>query len=207
MYSTVKLYCDSLLKSTDQIHPDRKILLEKLAEHIHTKIEQTGEIKLVFICTHNSRRSHFGQVWAHVAADYFGIHGVQSYSGGTVVTSFNQNAINALKRIGFTFHTSDEKENPVYELRYDDNKKPIQCFSKLFNDPVNPSKAFTAVMTCGDAEENCPFVPGADLRISTTYNDPKEFDNSPLKDNAYDERCKQIATEIFYVFSCVISKK
>jgi hypothetical protein len=56
-------------------------------------------------------------------------------------------------------------------------------------------------MTCSDAEENCPFIPGVDFRIATTYDDPKVSDNTSMQDSTYDERCRQIAREVFYVFS------
>ena len=58
-------------------------------------------------------------------------------------------------------------------------------------------------MTCGDADENCPFIPGCDLRIGTTYFDPKSFDNSILQNEKYTERSNQIAMECLYVFSLI----
>ena len=86
-------------------------------------------------------------------------------------------------------------------MYYAENTKPIECFSKVYNADVNPQKEFAAIMTCSDAEENCPFIPGVELRIGTTYDDPKAFDNTELQDAKYDERCKQIALETLYVFS------
>jgi protein-tyrosine phosphatase/arsenate reductase len=56
-------------------------------------------------------------------------------------------------------------------------------------------------MTCSDADENCPFIPGVDLRVGTTYEDPKAFDGTALQDINYQERSKQIATECLFVFS------
>jgi protein-tyrosine phosphatase/arsenate reductase len=44
-------------------------------------------------------------------------------------------------------------------------------------------------------------MPGVELRIGTTYDDPKDFDNTPLQDEKYSERCRQIALETFYAFS------
>jgi hypothetical protein len=46
-------------------------------------------------------------------------------------------------------------------------------------------------------------VEGAELRIGLPYQDPKEFDNSPLKEVKYDERCRQIAREMFYILDFV----
>ncbi|MBM3453486.1 MAG: hypothetical protein FJX84_10170 [Bacteroidetes bacterium] len=79
----------------------------------------------------------------------------------------------------------------------------MECFSKLFNNKTNPSQDFAAIMVCSDAETNCPFIPEAAMRISTTYDDPKEFDGTPNESEKYVERATQIAIECLYVFSNV----
>ena len=56
-------------------------------------------------------------------------------------------------------------------------------------------------MTCSHAEENCPYIPGTEARIPVMYDDPKAFDGTALETAKYDERCQQIAAEMFYVFS------
>jgi arsenate reductase len=201
MISSIKTYCDHLTQNFDSISNDRKTLLDKITAYIQSKQKEQKDIKLVYICTHNSRRSHFGQVWAQVAAYYYSIKNVHSFSGGTEATAFNINAINALKRIGFNIKATTDQKNATYQLLFDEQEKPIVCFSKVYNHPQNPQTEFAAIMTCSDAEENCPFIPGAELRIGTTYNDPKAFDNIPEQDAKYDERCQQIALETFYVFS------
>lgn len=201
MITSIKTYCDDLVNNFYSIKPERKILLEKISQYIQQKKQEHKTIQLVYVCTHNSRRSHFGQIWAQVAAHFYNIEDVQTFSGGTEATAFNINAINAIKRVGFDVKKTTETTNPIYHLYYDDTKKPIECFSKVYNDGANPTHEFAAIMTCSDAEENCPFIPGVELRIGTTYDDPKAFDNTPLQDAKYDERCKQIALETLYVFS------
>lgn len=203
MYPVIKTYIDSLTKEFLSIPEKRKDILENITNYIAKKQATGSAINLVYICTHNSRRSHFGQVWAHVAASYYGIKNVSTFSGGTEATAFNSNAINALKRIGFNIKAIDTKKNTTYHVFHDDNQAPSVCFSKTYDDATNPQKEFAAIMTCSDAEENCPFIPGVELRIATTYNDPKAFDNTPQQDAKYDERCKQIALETLYVFSLV----
>ena len=160
-------------------------------------------VNLVYICTHNSRRSHFGQIWAQVAAYYYKIKNVNAFSGGTEATAFNSNAINAIERIGFEVKRMSNDINALHHVYYSENITPIICFSKVYDHPQNPKNNFVAIMTCSDAEENCPFIPGAELRIATTYDDPKNFDHSPLQDSKYDERAKQIALETLYVFSLI----
>lgn len=200
MFTTIKRYCAELILRFDEINADRKALLNKLAEYVGSKLNENKSVNLVYICTHNSRRSHFGQVWAKVASQYYGIYNVNTFSGGTEATAFNNNAINALTRIGFEIVESVPGKNPLYSVKYSENADPVTCFSKLYNDAINPDRNFAAVMTCGEAEENCPYIPGAELRISTTYEDPKTYDNTPLQDTKYSERCRHIALETLYVF-------
>ena len=203
MNKNIKSTCDLLVQQFNTISAERKSLLEKIANYISEKKENNLPIQLMYVCTHNSRRSHFGQIWAAVAAEYFKIDKVSTFSGGTEATAFNINAIHALKEIGFEIHTKDETLNPVYEVFFSNNDEPIICFSKVYHDEANPKTNFAAIMTCGDAEENCPFIPGVELRIATTYNDPKAFDGTEQQEEKYKERALQIAKETLYVFSKV----
>lgn len=200
LYEPIKKYCETLVEEFHNISPERKQILEKISYYSASRLKNNKSLQLIYICTHNSRRSHFGQVWATVAGAYYKKQ-VAAYSGGTEATAFNINAINALNRIGFDITKSGENSNPTYQLKFGDNEKVIECFSKVYDDVANPNAEFGAIMTCSDAEENCPFIPGVDFRIATTYDDPKVADNTPLQDATYDERCRQIAREVFYVFS------
>ncbi len=55
-------------------------------------------------------------------------------------------------------------------------------------------------MTCSQAEQNCPYIPGAEQRIAIMYSDPKEADDTEQEIQTYDERYRQIAAEMKYVF-------
>jgi arsenate reductase len=200
MYPSIKNYVEELTKEYNSISENRKEILERISQYIAKKKVMGREVNLVYICTHNSRRSHFGQIWAHVAASYYGIKDVNTYSGGTEATAFNVNAINSLKRVGFNIKPVHIEKNSIYHVFHDDFESPSICFSKTYDDAKNPQKEFAAIMTCSDAEENCPFIPGVELRIGTTYDDPKSYDNTPKQDAKYDERCRQIALETLYVF-------
>lgn len=199
----IRSYMDGLKKDFGIIPQQRKDLLENISQYITNKQVQNKEINLVYICTHNSRRSHYGQIWAKVASVYYGIKNINTFSGGTEATAFNINAINALKRVGFDIKPINVEKNSTFHVAFSDNEKPIICFSKVYDDAKNPQSDFAAIMTCSDAEENCPFIPGVELRIGTTYDDPKAFDGTPQQEEKYDERCKQIALETLYVFSKV----
>jgi len=162
-------------------------------------VDNQKEVNLNFICTHNSRKSQFAQIWAQTAADYFGIP-VKCYSGGVEVTAFNPRAVASIERTGFKV-VSKSESNPVYSVYHSENSQPITAFSKLYDDPANPTAHFAAVMTCSHADENCPFIPGTEKRIPLLYDDPKEFDGTPQEAAKYDERSIQVASELFYAFA------
>lgn len=200
MYPKLKTYISELESDSKTIPSTRKEELENVSNHIRTKLETGKTAKLNFICTHNSRRSHLAQVWTAVAAAHYGIDRIETYSGGTEATAFNPRAVAALKRAGLEIENPGG-DNPRYKVRFDDDSDPMICFSKTFDDPFNPDSDFAAIMTCSDADENCPFVPGAEFRKPITYRDPKESDETDLETETYDERCRQIASEMFYMMS------
>ncbi|MFW5761624.1 MAG: protein-tyrosine-phosphatase [Cyclobacteriaceae bacterium] len=143
------------------------------------------------------------QIWAATAAAYYGFAGeVNTYSGGPEATAFNPRAVASIERAGFNVHNPGD-ENPHYQVTYSNNGQVMECFSKKYDDPSNTSENFAAIMTCSDADKNCPFIPGASLRVPIPYVDPKEADGTDQEAAIYDERCKQIATEMFYLMSQV----
>ena len=196
-------YIQEATQGFDQIPKERQKTLKELAAFIRKKIDKEEEAKLIFICTHNSRRSHMSQIWASVAAHYYQIRQVQTFSGGTEATAFNPRAVAALERAGLAIDKMTEGNNPHYQILWDDNTLVQEAFSKKYDDPVNPPEGFAATMTCSQADEACPFVPGATLRFSLPYEDPKKADDTPEEATRYDERSKQIATEMLYCFSQV----
>lgn len=195
LLDTIETLCIS------EIPAERKVLLDEMVEYIQEKITSGKEIRLNFICTHNSRRSQFSQIWAQTAAAYYGIE-ANCYSGGVEVTAFNPRAVAALQRDGFKVVKKDGK-NPVYFVFYREDEQPIVTFSKVYDDAINSPKDFAAVMTCDHADENCPFIPGAEKRFPLRFEDPKAFDDSPLEEKMYSERSRQIAAELFYLFEKV----
>lgn len=194
---------ESLVPSFDfkTIAQERKDTLQPLVDFIRSKFEQQSEIRLNFICTHNSRRSHLSQVWAQTAAHYYGIQNVYCYSGGTEATALFPKVAETLSDSGFTIQKLSEGNNPVYAIKFSENEAPIIGFSKTYDDQFNPESQFAAIMTCSQADGGCPFIAGAEKRIAVTYDDPKVFDNTPQQTEKYHERSLQIATEMFYVLS------
>ena len=141
------------------------------------------------------------QICAQAAAHYYGIHQVQCYSGGTEETEFNPKAIEAMRHVGFEIQTRSEAMNPIYEVLFSHETKPVIAFSKKYDDVFNPAKDFVAVMTCSQADANCPLVTGATKRIAITYQDPKDFDGTSQETEKYRERALQIGREMLFAFS------
>jgi arsenate reductase (thioredoxin) len=188
----------------DQISDQRKRELEAMADYVRDRIAQGVTPKLIFICTHNSRRSHFSQLWAKIAAVRFGLGEVQTYSGGTEVTAMNPRVVASLGRAGLAVETKDgTPDNPHYRVTFAEDTPGEICFSKRVSDPPNPTESFAAIMTCSHADEACPIVHGCDRRIPIRYEDPKVADDSPAEAATYDERSQQIAREMLYAFSKV----
>lgn len=189
------------LINTETITTDRKAILQPLLAFVKNKAENELEIRLNFICTHNSRRSHLSQIWAQTLAAHFNIKNVFCYSGGTESTAVFPTVIQTLKNLGFQIQILAENSNPIYAIKFAENQHPIIAYSKKLDDQFNPESDFAALMTCSQADEGCPFIAGAEKRISLPYEDPKAFDSTPQQAEKYNERSLQIATELYYVFS------
>jgi arsenate reductase len=191
----------------DEIPADRRAKLDQLAAYIRNQRDSEKPVRLVFICTHNSRRSHMAQLWAATAAASYGIGDVETYSGGAEATAFNPRAVAALERAGFEIKTSAPGDaNPKYLVRLSAASAALECFSKVYDQPPNPTTDFCAVMTCSAADKACPTVSGATLRLAIPYDDPKVADGTPEESATYDERCAQIARELLFAFSRAASK-
>jgi arsenate reductase len=210
MTTTKPILFSEIEKIIKELNPqtitnERKAVLQLLTDFIQSKASNNQEIRINFICTHNSRRSHLSQVWAQTMANYFNLKNVFCYSGGTEATALFPIVAETLQNSGFQIKTISKNENPVYSIKYSDNEHPVIGFSKKLDDDFNPKSEFVAIMTCSQADGGCPFIAGAEKRISITFEDPKVFDNTPQQAEKYNERSLQIATELFHVFSQINS--
>jgi arsenate reductase len=185
----------------EEITFERKTILQSFINFIQLKVQNQEDIRLNFICTHNSRRSHLSQIWARTAAHYYGIKNVSCYSGGTEATAMFPKVVETLADSGFKIQKLSEGTNPVYAVKFAENISPVIGFSKKYDNEFNPESGFAAIMTCSQADEGCPFIAGAEKRIPIMFEDPKAFDNTPQQNEKYKERSLQIAVEMFYVFS------
>ncbi|RPI80253.1 MAG: protein-tyrosine-phosphatase [Planctomycetaceae bacterium] len=203
LFPRVESYVEQRIAEFDKIPMERKAQLEKVARYVASRIEAGEPARLTFICTHNSRRSHLSQIWGAIAAAYFGNANVETYSGGTEATAFNPRAVAAIERAGLQVEQAEAEMNPRYAVRFHETTNPLVCFSKVYHEAPNPRKDYCAVMTCSHADENCPNVMGCALRVAIPYEDPKAADGTDEEAARYDDRCRQIAREMLYLFSRV----
>ncbi len=202
MREPLRRYLQERRAEGGDIDPRRRVLLDRLAAFVVSRRQRAEPARLLFVCTHNSRRSHLAQVWAQAAALAFGIDGVTCSSGGTEATAVHPNTQAALQRAGFLCERG-EGANPVVRVAVGEGEPLLDLFSKRLDDPVNPDRDFVAIMTCSEADAGCPLVPGAVERISLPYRDPKEADGTEAEAATYDARCAEIARETIYTMERV----
>lgn len=197
MHPEIEAYLAERAFEAGRIGPDRRALLDRLGAFVRSR---GGGAQVVFVCTHNSRRSQLAQVWAAAAAHRHGV-ALASYSGGTEATAFHPAAVEALRRAGVRLEPrAGSGGNPVYVADLGPESR-LECFSKVYDQPPNPRDGFGAVMVCTDADEACPSVPGAAFRLGLPFEDPKVSDGTAAQGATYDERCAQIAREMLYAMA------
>ncbi len=202
-FEKLKAYVGERILEFSTIHPERAARLVLLAGDIRDRLISKGCARLIFICTHNSRRSHLGHLWGQLSASFYQVDGIDCYSGGTEATAFNHRAVKAMADAGMQLSKLDDSSNPLYQVSFSSQMKPIGAFSKKITDPPNPREGFIAVMTCSDADEACPVVHGAVSRFAIPYVDPKASDGTSEEPFIYAERCRQVSREMLYLFSRV----
>lgn len=217
LYSELGAFLTARSGEFGSIAPERRAVLDDLSREIALTRSTGDPVRMTFVCTHNSRRSHMAQLWAAAAAQAHGFT-IETFSGGTETTAFNPRAVAAMRRAGFRIDTAVDGTNPRYQARLGEGMDPITCFSKLYDAPPNPTGGaggaggtgeqggFIVIMVCDDADKSCPHVSGASARIALPYRDPKESDGSDREAAVYDERCAEIAREMLYCMSRVASR-
>ena len=166
---------NTIIQQVKQISISRKTELDKLAELIINSVSQKGYVNLIFVCTHNSRRSQAAELFMSLHLKWAGIKDIYTYSGGTELTALNPRIVNALIELNIPVRSFGGNKNPYYII----NDLPKVFFSKKHDSPFNPHKNRIAIMVCDHADQNCPVISGADYRFSLNYIDPKRSDDTP----------------------------
>jgi hypothetical protein len=203
IYPAIETLIQTHFLSPELIRDERKKELDELAIWIGGQLELHKQLDCIIICTHNSRRSHLGQVMLALAANYYKVNGLSAFSGGTEATAFNSRMVNAMIDVGFDIQMTQDCNNPVYDLKWGDekNQQLNSIFSKNYANEVNPQKNFLAILVCDSADKNCPVVLGASKRIALPYQDPKDFDDTAEEKEAYRTKIYEMGNEFFYLAS------
>lgn len=199
LFKEIQAYVDGLEFSI--ISAERKSSLLKLSSYIRKELQSKNEVRLNFICTHNSRRSQLCELWVNVAAFHFGLGQIQVASGGTEATALHHNIVMSLKKCGFQISESGNRENDGFLISFSEIIDPLNLYSKLYTESFENNRTYAVIMTCEDAEDNCPYIPEASERFSLTYTDPKIADGTNRETQIYSDCNRQIATEMFYLLS------
>lgn len=101
--------------------------------------------KILFLCTGNSCRSQMAEGWAN----FYKGNEAKFYSAGTKKHGMNPYAIRVMKEAGVSL---------------DDH------YSKTLEE-LAPASFDLVVTVCSDADENCPFIPGARV-VHHGFDDP-----------------------------------
>jgi len=185
LFPSLSRNVDRLSQETTAIGPQRTQLLEQAARQIVDRFKAEETLHFSVVCTHNARRSQIGQAWLNALASYDGLSNVEAFSAGTETSAFHPNAVKALQTIGFQIGETKEGSNPHYQTQIGEAHPAFTQFSKTLDDPSIPQEHLVAIMVCRSADEACPFVPGASLRLSIPFEDPGKTDQTPEAPAAY----------------------
>jgi arsenate reductase (thioredoxin) len=106
----------------------------------------TEKARVLFLCTHNSARSQMAEgLLRHLAGDRF-----EAYSAGTEATHVRSLAIRAMEEIGVDISGQESK-----------------TLARYLGEPFD-----YVITVCDDANEACPFFPGAKSRLHWSLPDP-----------------------------------
>jgi arsenate reductase len=108
--------------------------------------------RVLFLCTHNSARSQMAEgLLRHLAEDRF-----EAHSAGTEATHVRPLAIRAMDEIGVDISSQESK-----------------TLDRYLGEPFDH-----VITVCDDANEACPFFPGARNRLHWSFEDPSRTEGS-----------------------------
>lgn len=114
--------------------------------------EGSDRARVLFLCTHNSARSQMAEgLLRHLAGDRF-----EAMSAGTEATRVRPLAVRAMEEIGIDVLGQESKTLEQY-----------------LHEPFD-----YVITVCDDANEACPFFPGAANRLHWSFEDPSKAEGS-----------------------------
>jgi arsenate reductase len=115
-------------------------------------VEVPQRSRVLFLCTHNSARSQMAEgLLRQLAGDRFEV-----MSAGTEATHIRPLAIRAMDEIGIDISGQESK-----------------TLDRYLDEPFD-----YVITVCDDANEACPFFPGAQSRLHWSFEDPSRVEGS-----------------------------
>jgi arsenate reductase (thioredoxin) len=112
----------------------------------------TEKTRVLFLCTHNSARSQMAEgLLRDLAGDQFEV-----MSAGTEATRVRPLAVRAMEEIGVDISGHESK-----------------TLDRYLDQPFD-----YVITVCDDANEACPFFPGAQSRLHWSFDDPSRAEGS-----------------------------
>lgn len=197
MKLSIQKYCERRLAELDWIDETRKQELAKLTAYIRYK--ESDPIHLVFIDNDNARGSLFAQVWAKVAARYFGLEHVETYSAGNNATEIAGNFVYTLLSLQFDLFVEGDEVNSRHFFVFDNRKNACICFAKPIDHYSIPLENFGTIDT-NPTRMNI-ILAGSELQVHFPYTDPQTSDGTSEAQQNYRQFSNEIAREMLYLFS------
>jgi len=114
--------------------------------------EAPGRARVLFLCTHNSARSQMAEgLLRDLAGDRF-----EAHSAGTEKTGVRPLAIRAMEEVGVDISGQESK-----------------TLARYLREPFH-----RVITVCDEANEACPFFPGAGERLHWSFPDPSKAEGT-----------------------------
>nr|HMS70186.1 hypothetical protein [Saprospiraceae bacterium] len=126
------LLLNTVLPQVYQLKESRFKILDSIAKEVIIAIQQDGVANLVFVCTHNSRRSQMAQLSLQLFLQEVGIDKVKVFSCGTEKTHIPTQTQSLFKSLGLNLESQEDGS-----IIIDEN---ITLFSKTHEDPSLPPR-------------------------------------------------------------------
>lgn len=201
LYPILNEYVRDFPKEFRKIPEDRRFRLNEMVYFLVEQNQNNAPWQVTFISSNESTVGQMAQAWSKAAAYYFGFEDFYPYSGGLNPNEISLNTILALEKAGFIVYKSNVNGVGVYRIKYSYNLDPVIAFPKKINHTRNPGNNFMAVILDSNADLNINNVKGTYNRLFLDFEDPKGYEGSEIEAEKFNESCKQVAVEMFYVFS------
>ena len=201
LYPILNEYVRDFPQEFRKIPEERRYRLNEIVYFLEDQHKHKAPWQITFISTNEASISQMAQAWSKAASYYFGFVNFESYSGGLKPERISTETIISLEKAGFIVYKSDVNDMEVYRIKYSYNLEPVVAFPKKIDHRKNPGDNFAAVIVDENADLNITNVKGTYNRLFLRYDDPIGFKGSEMEEDRFNQTCKQIAVEMFYVFS------